>query len=298
MLAWIFVSVLVCALSIFLLTPLANKYELVDSPGSRKRHTGNIPLIGGLAIYLSILASVLIFLDQSELIHDFLIAISVVVLIGVMDDKFELSAKIRFFMQLLVAIFLAYKTDLQLDYFGNLIGLGDIYLGIFAGPLAIFSMLVGMNAFNMMDGIDGLAASLSLVCLTAIVLITHSSNLQLIAVVVGAALLVFLAFNLELSKLTNKIFLGDAGSMMLGLIIAWFLIAASQSEIPDFKPVTALWLIAIPIIDMTSVMLKRVKRGESMLKADREHIHHVIMEMGFSSRSALIVIVSIAVLCA
>ena len=281
------VSILICILSILVFRLIAFKLNLVDSPDARKQHQGRIPLIGGVSIYFALLIPSLYFLEHSVQLIDFLLAITVVCFIGLLDDRFQLSAKFRFFMQLLVAIFLAYKTDIQLDYFGNLTGFGELYLRGFSGPVAIFSMIVGMNAFNMLDGIDGLSASLCLLCLAAIGLITNDFNLQVISVVTIASIAVFLIFNLGLLGNSYKIFLGDAGSMMLGLIVAWFLITASQSDVPDFKPVTALWLIAVPLIDMTSVMLKRLRRGESMMKADREHFHHKLIDLGMSARQAL-----------
>ena len=286
----IIVPIVFCTLAILVFRLIAFKINLVDSPNSRKQHHGHIPLIGGFCIYVALLISSLYFLERSIQLIDFLVAITVVCFIGLLDDKFQLSARFRFLMQLLVAVFLAYKTDIQLDYFGNLLGLGELYLGHFSGPVAIFSMIVGMNAFNMLDGIDGLSASLCLLTLAAIGLISNDSNLQVISSVTVISILVFMVFNLGLLGKNYKIFLGDAGSMMLGLIVAWFLITASQSETPDFKPVTALWLIAVPLIDMTSVMLKRFRRGESMMKADREHFHHKLIDLGMSSRQALLFI--------
>jgi len=178
-----------------------------------------------------------------------------------------------------------------LHYFGNLIGFGDLNLGLFSGPLAIFSLIVGMNAFNMLDGIDGLSASLGIVSIGSMAFITSTAELQFIGIIIVTALLVFLIFNLGMLGPKNKIFLGDNGSMLIGLVVAWFLITASQKNYPDFKPVTAIWLIAIPLIDMTSVMFKRLRRGESMLKADREHLHHKLMDAGFSAKQTLTIIV-------
>ena len=296
MILWILYSLIACACLIFCLRPLALRYAFVDEPSKRKQHSGNIPLIGGVAIYLTLFSAILLFLPMASSTIDLLLALTVCVMIGGYDDKFDMNPKIKFFLQLGIAIFLAYKSDVQLHYFGNLIGFGPLDLGLFSGPVAIFSMIVGMNAFNMLDGIDGLSASLALVCILAMTLITGSQQIELIGVVMVAALSVFLVFNLGVLGTKYKIFLGDNGSMTVGLVIAWFLIVASQKASPDFKPVTAIWLIAIPLIDMTSVMFKRLRRGESMLSADREHLHHKFMDLGFSPRATLLIIVSISII--
>jgi UDP-GlcNAc:undecaprenyl-phosphate GlcNAc-1-phosphate transferase len=282
--------------SIFILKPIALKYQLVDFPDSRKQHTGHIPLIGGQALFITIIPLACYFMQSSSLVTHLLIAITIITLVGLYDDKFNLNSKIKFLIQVGVAIFLAYQSGVQLPYFGNLIGFGNLNLGIFAGPVAVFSLVVGMNAFNMLDGIDGLSASMCLVSLGTMAILADNSNLQLMGGIVIASLIVFLLFNLGMVGLNNKIFLGDSGSMLLGLIIAWFLIVASQNDTPDFKPVTALWIIAIPLIDMTSVMLKRLRQGRSMLEADREHLHHKLMDAGMSSRQALIIIVFFAII--
>ena len=288
-------TILICSLSIMVLRPLAIRFNLVDSPDVRKQHAGHIPLVGGLAIYLTVIPIVCLYMQPSSLVYDLLFALTVIMMVGLYDDKFDMNSRLKFLIQIAVAIFLTYKSGVQLPYFGNLIGFGDLHLGIFAGPVAIFSLVVGMNAFNMLDGIDGLSASMCLVSLGTMALLADNVNLQLIGGVVVVCLLVFLFFNLSYLGQKNKIFLGDSGSMLIGLIVAWFLIVASQHDTPDFKPVTALWIIAIPLIDMTSVMLKRLRKGRSMLEADREHLHHKLMDAGFSPRQTLLIIVIAAI---
>lgn len=293
---WVLYTLLTSFTLAFVLRPLAIKLSFVDRPNARKQHAGSIPLIGGFVIYLTLVSAILIFLPLSTGLKDLLLALTACFVIGAYDDRFDMNPRVKFLLQLFIAIFLAYKSNVQLHFFGNLMGFGPLHLGVFSGPIAIFSMIVGMNAFNMLDGIDGLSGSLALICILAMTLITQNMEIRFIGLVIIASISIFLVFNLDFLGKQNKIFLGDNGSMLIGLIVAWFLIVASQEPNLDFKPVTAIWIIAIPLIDMTSVMFKRLKRGESMLAADREHLHHKIMDLGLSPRITLMIIICISII--
>lgn len=295
--SWILATV-VCFASIIILRPIAVNWGLVDTPDNRKRHVGHIPLTGGLAIYLSTLTSVSLYVETSQHINLILISVSLMVFIGALDDKYDLSAKLRLIAQILIASILTFGTDIQIDSFGNLFGFGEITTGPFSGIITVMAIVAGINAFNMTDGIDGLAGTLSLISLLAIGLIITDLNMIVLIGIISASVIVFLIFNLGLLSKKNKIFMGDAGSMMLGLIVSWLLIVTTQSEPGVIKPVNALWFIAVPLIDMIVVMYRRLRKGQSPLVADREHLHHIFMEIGLNSRLALIFISFIALLLA
>jgi UDP-GlcNAc:undecaprenyl-phosphate GlcNAc-1-phosphate transferase len=152
-----------------------------------------------------------------------------------------------------------------------------------------------LNAFNMMDGIDGLAGSLSLVSIGAILLYGGIAQIQgpaALMLLVGAALLPYLAANLGLAG--RKVFLGDAGSMVLGYLFAWTLIDFSQATPHHLSPVDVLWCVALPVLDTLAVMYRRLRQGKSPFKPDRGHIHHIIMGTGLGPRATLICLTALA----
>jgi len=291
-------SFILTLLLIQILYPLALRYSLVDSPNARKVHTGHIPLIGGVAIFFSfLLQSSFVASDLAEL-APMLLAFTLIVLVGVLDDFKDLSFKIRLVVQALATCIMLFAADISLNSLGDLFGIGAIHLGILIVPFTIFAVIGSINAFNMMDGIDGLAASLALVALTGcyISIGTTDTYSELLLSLMGS-LLAFLLVNLFAKR---KIFMGDAGSMLLGFAIAWFAILFSQAEGEHhvFSPITALWFVAIPIMDTICIMIRRVMKGQSPFMPDREHLHHIFLRAGYSDRQTLFIIVLIAILFA
>lgn len=285
-----------------LLVPLAHKINLLDVPDQRKDHAGRIPLIGGIAIYISVVLSSAIFFDLTIQLMGLLAISGVVTLVGLLDDKFRLPAKFRLWVQLLAGIALATGAKLYLTSFGNLFGMGLIELGFIGIPITAIAVAGITNAYNMTDGIDGLAASLSLVAILGLLAVVHTTASEAevhILLFYGLSLCVFLVFNLQLfTRSREKIFLGDAGSMFMGFSIAGFMIYFSQGENAAIKPVTALWLVAIPLFDIVSAMIRRILKGKSPLVADKTHFHHILIKSGLTRRQALIALIIYSTVCA
>jgi len=281
------------------LRPIAAIIGLVDKPNMRKKHLGDIPLIGGIAIYFTLIVASQLFLPKSQLINLYLISCSFMVLIGGLDDFYDVSAKVRLVAQLLVASILVLGAGHALYDMGNLLGFGNVHLGIFALPVTLLAVATAINAFNMTDGIDGLVGVLGVVTFASLCVLFYWANdliLFTISAIFVAALSAFLLFNLGgLRRIFGKIFMGDAGSMMIGLSVIWLLVLGTQNGEVSFRPVTALWIIAIPLMDMFAVMHRRVKKGKSPLSADRDHLHHIFMRFGFSSNKALVFIGAISI---
>lgn len=294
----LFVAMVVCFGAILVLRPVAVSWGLVDTPDNRKQHIGHIPLTGGLAIYLATLTSASLYLERSQHINLVLVSISLMVFVGALDDRYDLSAKLRLVAQVLIASVLTFGTDIQLHTFGNIFGFGEIVTGPLAGITTVLAIVAGINAFNMTDGIDGLAGTLALISLCAIGFIVTDMNLKFLIGIVSVCLITFLLFNLGILNKKNKIFMGDAGSMMLGLIVSWLLIVSTQKSQVEVAPVHVLWFIAVPLIDMIAVMFRRIRNGKSPLIADREHLHHVFMDVGLSSKVALFYITGLGVIFA
>jgi len=278
--------------------PIAVRLGLVDSPTARKNHTGSIPLVGGIAIFIGVLMASMVFIPQSQELNLYLIAAALIVFIGVLDDFYDLPVKPRIVAQILVASMMIFGANLYLDNLGNLFGFGEISLGMFGTVFTIIAVVGAINAFNMVDGIDGLAGMLSMITFSSLALLLSLSQNQwfLLPVLFIAATLAYLMFNLEWpSSKFKKIFMGDAGSMLIGLTVVWLLVVGTQSEIQAFKPVTALWIIAVPLMDMAAIMVRRIRKGQSPFKPDRDHLHHIFLRAGFSSHQTLALISVIAI---
>ncbi|WP_253257075.1 UDP-N-acetylglucosamine--undecaprenyl-phosphate N-acetylglucosaminephosphotransferase [Pseudoalteromonas sp. GCY] len=298
----IFFAFLASYCSIFMIKPVAERFGLVDVPCSRKKHVGAIPLIGGVSIFVAVLASIIVFLPLEKKLIVYLICAAAIVLLGVIDDYRQLGVKIRLGVQALVALIMMWGSDAYIHNLGNLFGFGSIDLGLLGIPFTVIAVIAAINAFNMIDGIDGLAGAMSITTFAAILILmgVNGGQLSVLPLIIIATIVPYLAFNLGvLGHRNKKIFMGDAGSMFIGLSVIWLLMIATQSEVDNaFSPVTALWIIAIPLMDMMAIIIRRVKKGHSPFKADRDHLHHVFMRIGFSSRKALITISMLAVFLA
>ncbi|MGV2989252.1 UDP-N-acetylglucosamine--undecaprenyl-phosphate N-acetylglucosaminephosphotransferase [Vibrio sp. E150_011] len=281
--------------ALFVLRKWARKVGLVDISTARKQHSGKIPLVGGIAIYFAVSQYLYFKPDLIPNGYLLLILLGALVVLGAFDDKYDVSFKLRLLIQASLALCMIYFSDLQLRTLGDLLSFGDVDLGSFLGvTVTVFAVIGAINAFNMVDGIDGLLGGLSIVTFSGLAILMYAdgqNGFADLSLVFIAALIPYVALNLGVFERKRKIFMGDAGSMMIGFSVVWLLLAASQSEPNTFmQPVTALWLIAIPLMDMTTVMIRRTKRGNSPFKPDREHLHHIFQRHGYSSTQTLMYI--------
>nr|WP_136251692.1 UDP-N-acetylglucosamine--undecaprenyl-phosphate N-acetylglucosaminephosphotransferase [Ningiella ruwaisensis] len=284
------------------MSPLAHQLGLVDHPSARKHHNGTVPLTGGLAIFSSVLVASLLFDVWYERSGLFFTASFLIVLLGMLDDKFDLSAKGRLICQFLVASIMVWVAQNSIMNLGDIFSIGDIKLDI-SGYFFTMVCVVGVvNAFNMIDGIDGLAGGISLIVLLAVVFLLVASNnghLIMTPMMMVAAIVPFLAFNLSMKGFKgNKIFMGDSGSMFVGLTIVWLLVDYTQGSTQAIRPITAVWIIGLPLLDMAAIMYRRARKGQSMLRPDRQHLHNIFMRAGLSSHKALLAILALGLLCA
>ena len=284
--------------AILLLRPIAFKIGLTDQPSSRKRHQGEIPLVGGLAIYLCI---TYIFLTQSldvPVYIAFFTAATIIVATGLVDDFKGLNFKFRFAAEIIAALIMIKWGGIEIISLDNLLGFGEIQLGIFSTLFTVFAIVGGINAFNMIDGIDGLAGGTSLIIyflLSILSLIYNSTNSLLFCFVLAPATAAFLLFNFPIpGRKKASAFLGDTGSMLFGFTICWLVISASQGDNKIISPVTVLWLIATPILDSFCIIIRRIRKGRSPFAPDREHFHHILQVAGHGRYTILFIILSFA----
>ena len=201
------------------------------------------------------------------------------------DDLWNLKATTRLILQAICVGGLIFVSGVYIESLGNLMGFGEILLGPFGIPFTIFCVVGMMNAFNMIDGLNGLCASLCLVCYTAMLYMINANSIPSLfpLILPVGAIVGFLMFNLGILGNQRTVFLGDNGSNALGFMCAWILVYFSNIEGSNFAPVTALWLVAIPFIDAVGVMISRALKGVMPLRPGRDHLHHKLLNLDFSA---------------
>lgn len=269
-----------------LLRHLAPRLGLLDRPSGRKTHDGEIPLVGGIAIWLAFAISVFFIGITAKLLY-FLVAGGLLVSVGATDDVADLSPNWRLVLHIVAALIMSVLGGVMVQSLGDLIVPGfQVELGLLAIPFTVFAVVALINATNMSDGLDGLCSTQVLIPLAGLAVIAgiqgdYEHFLPLVALC--GAILGFLFFNLRSPwRPKATVFLGDAGSNFLGFILAWFLIDISQGENAILAPVAVLWFATLLIYDTVEVVTRRVLRRESPFAANREHLHHVFLLAGFS----------------
>ncbi|HBT14235.1 MAG TPA: undecaprenyl-phosphate alpha-N-acetylglucosaminyl 1-phosphate transferase, partial [Erwinia persicina] len=197
----------------------------------------------------------------------------------------DISVKFRAVVQAGVAVVMMMKAKLYLLSLGYIFGPWELVVGPFGYVLTLFAVWAAINAFNMVDGIDGLLGGLSCVTFLAmgvILLLDGQNSLAMWCFTMIAVIVPYILLNLGMFGRRYKVFMGDAGSTLIGFTIIWILLEATQGPSHPITPVTALWLIAIPLMDMVAIMYRRLSKGMSPFSADRQHIHHLIMRAGFT----------------
>lgn len=285
------VALAVSYVMIMFLASHAEKFGFIDHPdGKRKIHTVAKPLIGGIGIITGALIAMLLFVPFWQNIG-LIIAVFMIVVMGAIDDRHDVSFKIRFLVQTGATVSIMYFGGTALHSFGDLMGWGVIQTGFLTVPVTIFCIIGVINAVNMTDGLDGLAGGSSLVAFIAFGMLAWLNNqpeLTYISVAFVGGLAAFLRFNWYPSKL----FMGDAGSMSLGFVLAFFAIEVTQKAGGAVSPAAALLVLALPVTDTITVMVKRVLKGQSPFHPDKTHLHHIIKAMGFNHRKVVVVIIA------
>ncbi len=276
---------------------IAPDLGLLDIPSNRKKHVGLIPLIGGVAIFFGVLLPSLLILPFNTNTISWLIMSLVIVFLGMLDDAKGLPVYTRLVIQSIITLILIYATNIYFHNLGNILGFGLIDIGFFGYILTVLAVIGSINAFNMIDGIDGLSGIVSGVTFTSLGILFFLNDDQygyLISAIFCIALIPYLQSNLNILSKNKKIFMGDAGSMFIGFTVVWLLMYGSQGNQASFNPVTALWIVALPLMDMSAIIIRRIKKGQSPLKADRDHFHHILIKLGLSPTQTLIIIISLS----
>jgi UDP-GlcNAc:undecaprenyl-phosphate GlcNAc-1-phosphate transferase len=280
---------------------VAYAVDLLDRPGGHKTHHGTVPIVGGLGMLLGIIFGLASHAGGMGDLQQYIFSAILLAVVGLLDDRFNLKPSIRLVAQFVAVLPMFFGAGVRLTSFGNLFGSGPLDV---SGVALISTALVTMgaiNAFNMLDGLDGLAGGVTLVA--TLLMMTqaasgfHSGSAVLLFTLAGS-ITGFLLFNIPVQwNRAVRCFMGDAGSTLLGFSLAWLMIEMSQGPGRAAAPVTMVWLVAIPATDLVWTVLRRLSRGRSPIRPDNEHMHHMLLRAGLGIRAVFVVMLSLAVLC-
>jgi len=308
-----FEAAFLTVLVIPLLIGIARRLGLVDRPGGRKHHAGEVPLVGGLAIFLS-LATVLVFQSglllswglllqagsggSGVLIFGLLAAAAVIA--GLVDDLSDLPPVGKLAIQFAIALLAVFWGGHALGDLGNIVGSGALVPGV-AGPvLSVIGYVAMMNAVNLIDGADGVAGGVSCVILAGLIALAGAAGVAppALAGIALGAILGFLAYNMPLPwRRRPMVFLGDAGSMLIGFALTWASLDLHQAA-PALPPIMLAWVLAMPIVDMAAVAFSRLLRRKSPFTPGRDHLHHLMLDRGMPAFATALTVSGIALLFA
>ncbi|MEF9978818.1 MAG: MraY family glycosyltransferase [Thermomonas sp.] len=282
----------ITSLALWLLQPVARWLNLLDHPAGRKDHAVPTPVTGGLAILIGFVVAFFAVQTSSSSLLAFCGAALLLVIVGIYDDLHDLRWYWRIVAQTVAALIIIYGGGVRVEQIGPVFGLGEMSLGGLSVPFTVFATIGIINAMNMIDGADGLAGLLGLAALSMLAAASIYAGNTLLAErtsVLCGALAGFLAWNIRLPwRARAKVFLGNAGSALLGLVIAWVAFRLTQNSGHPVNPVLALWLLPIPVMDCLVLIVRRLQAGRSPFSAGRDHIHHLMQEAGFGpTRAAL-----------
>lgn len=304
MLAVVFAVALVCSLATTpLIIRMATALEIFDAPfDSRRVHTRPVPRIGGLAVFAAMLSSLLVSWGMwsagwgvapagDRFFLGVLLGATILFSIGLLDDLRGVSPAAKVLAQCAAAL-IAYTLGFRIE----VLGLGptlDVALGWLSLPLTVFWVVGVTNAFNLIDGLDGLAAGIALVALgttLAVALVLGNDEVVIVCVVLVGALLGFLRYNFS----PARIFLGDSGSLFIGFMLAVLSVHGSMKSATVVLVAVPIFALALPLLDTSLAILRRWLRGVPLSVADAHHVHHRLIALGFSHRRATVVMYLVA----
>ncbi len=288
-LAALLVASVVALISTPVVKSLAFRIGAVDVPkDNRRMHNHPIPRMGGLAIFLGFILSILLFLPLTQQLRGMLLGVVIIVVLGIFDDIYALPAKPKFLVQICAAL-IAVLMGNRIDFLSNINIFSDNpywELGWLSIPLSVLWIVGITNAVNLIDGLDGLACGVSTISsmtLLVIALVVAEPDVAVLTAALAGACLGFLPYNLN----PAKIFMGDTGSTFLGFVLATVSIQGLFKFYTIISFAAPFLMLGLPIFDTCFAILRRLAKGQSPMSPDRGHIHHRLIDMGFSQKQAV-----------
>jgi len=271
----------------------------VDQPGGRKQHEEPVPPIGGVVVFPVYMIVGLFAGMALEAYWSLFWALILLLSVGVMDDRYHINPWVKFISQFVAAGLIVVLGDARIDNLGDLFGYGTVWIGAISIIFCAVATVLLINAINLMDGLDGLAGGKSVVVLLWFMVVAATAGdiqaLLGLTIMIGA-LAGFLFYNMRHPLQSRaSVFLGDAGSMCLGLVVSWFALKMSASPWISLAPITVAWILGLPIFDACAQFYRRVREGRHPFSPDRGHFHHHFMNAGFSVQRATVTIMLIGV---
>lgn len=292
----VYVTLVLCFIASVLITPLVKKLAIAigatDKPNARKVHQKIMPRLGGLAIYISFIIGFLILRPMDEDFSPLPIIIGsfIIIITGVLDDRFELSAKVKLIGQLLAAGVVV-LGGIQLEFINMPFG-GELQFGIFSIPLTILWIVGITNAINLIDGLDGLAAgvsSIALITISGMAILMGDVFVTSVGLILLGSTLGFLVYNFH----PAKIFMGDTGALFLGFMIS-VLALLGFKNITIFSLIVPIIILGVPISDTFFAIIRRFVNKQPLSAPDKSHLHHCLLRLGYSHRQTVLIIYGIA----
>lgn len=274
----------------FLLTPyikkLAFKIGAVDKPDARKVHTKVMPRLGGFAIFIAFMVAVFCTIEITKDLAGMLLGACIIVVVGILDDKYQLPAKIKLLGQIAAASVLVF-FDIRIEWLNNPFG-GYFYLHYLSIPFTIFWIVSFTNVVNLMDGLDGLAAGVSAIASVTIILVALQEGFSTVAILTAAlagAIIGFIRYNFN----PASIFMGDTGSMFIGYTLAAISIFGAVKSAATIALVVPAIALGLPILDTAFAIIRRKLNGKPIFKPDKGHLHHRLLAMGLSQKQVVLI---------
>ena len=274
---------------------LATTIDAIDIPKDNRRvHKEPMPLLGGLAIYISVVLCMLIFVPITRETISITIGGTLILISGIIDDCKGLSPKLKIVFQILAAIILI-VGDVKIEFINNPFAQGDglIYLKTLSIPATIFWVVGITNTLNLIDGLDGLAAGVAGISSLSLMLVAAGlgyTPIVILAMILAGACIGFLPYNFN----PAKIFMGDTGALFLGFILAAITIEGVMKSVATIAIIVPIIILGVPIFDTTFAIFRRLKSGKSISSGDRGHLHHILLKKGFPQRKIVLILFGIS----
>ena len=274
----------------------AHRIGAVDVPGDARRlHKSPIPRLGGLAIFIGFLLSVVVLADIDRQVQGVLIGAVLIIILGVIDDVVQLPALVKFVIQILAALIAVYH-GVVIDFFSNPIIFSPVEyvsLGYLSIPITVIWIVAITNSVNLIDGLDGLAVGVSTISSVVMLIIAwmvSDPNVAIIMAALAGACLGFIPYNFN----PAKIFMGDTGALLLGYVLATVSIISLFKFYAVVSFAVPFLILALPLFDTSFAFLRRLLKGQNPMQADRGHFHHRLLDIGLSQKQAVAVLYAVS----
>ena len=301
------IDIILAFISSFIITLLAipkvisvsEKLRLFDLGGARSSHKGSVPIFGGIAIFIGVIFSLLFWAELAK-IQYLLVSLLIVFFVGFIDDLLSLSPLKKLIGQIIAILIIIYFQGLEIDSMHGVLGIHDLS-ELSSILFTVFVVIVITNGFNLIDGVDGLAGGIGIIAsisFGSVALLMQQFDIALVAFTLSGSLVAFLRYNFH----PAKIFMGDTGSLVVGMILSVLAINIISSgfvsetiSFPNKGPLLAIVFLALPLFDSLRVFINRVRRGKGPLNAGKDHVHHALLDLGYGHKKTALILYSASI---